>query len=224
MSISAFEYHGKTSYNRREMGGHGLDWANQPSVFKAYSGSDVLPLPSSAKQPEETLYSVINRHPSHDTIEEMTLERLSEILGLSHALTAKARHGATDFYYRNVASAGALYPFELYVAVTDVKGIKDGLYHHTLGLGGLTPLRKGNMTGMLAEALLVSEGRCASLVFFLTSIFFRSSWKYRERAYRYNLLDTGHLAENLSLALKARGVPNTFQWLESHTASQACQK
>jgi len=41
------------------------------------------------------------------------------------------------------------------------------------------------------------------LTFFLTAIFFRSAWKYRARAYRYHLLDTGHVAENLILALKA---------------------
>ena len=212
MSISALDYHRKTSYNRHEMGGHGLDWANQPSVFKTYPGLDILPLSLPGKQPEDTLYSVIRKHPTYETIGEMTVERLSEILVLSHALTAKARHGATDFYYRNVASAGALYPFEIYVAVKDVKGLDDGLYHHTLGLGGLTSLRKGNMTAMLSDALHGSEGTAASLVFFLTSIFFRSSWKYRERAYRYHLLDTGHLAENLFLALKALGVPHIFHY------------
>jgi SagB-type dehydrogenase family enzyme len=194
------------------MGGHGLDWANQPSVFKTYPGLDILPLSLPAKQPQDTLYSVVNRHPTYDTIGEMTLERLSEILLLSHALTAKARHGATDFYYRNVASAGALYPFEIYVAVKDVTGMDDGLYHHTLSLGGLTPLRKGNMTAMLSDALHDCEGTGASLVFFLTTIFFRSSWKYRERAYRYHLLDTGHLAENLFLALNALGVPHIFHY------------
>jgi nitroreductase len=45
------------------------------------------------------------------------------------------------------------------------------------------------------------------LTFFLTAIFFRSAWKYRARAYRYHLLDTGHVAENLTLALKAMGLP-----------------
>jgi len=45
------------------------------------------------------------------------------------------------------------------------------------------------------------------LTFFLTAIFFRSSWKYRARSYRYHLLDTGHVAENLILALKALGIP-----------------
>jgi nitroreductase len=45
------------------------------------------------------------------------------------------------------------------------------------------------------------------LTFFLTAIFFRSAWKYRARAYRYHLLDTGHVADNLILALKASKLP-----------------
>jgi len=45
------------------------------------------------------------------------------------------------------------------------------------------------------------------LTFFLSAIFFRSAWKYRERSYRYHLLDTGHLIENLRLALKSLSLP-----------------
>jgi len=45
------------------------------------------------------------------------------------------------------------------------------------------------------------------VTFLLSAIFFRSAWKYRERAYRYCLLDTGHLLENLLLSLKALGIP-----------------
>ena len=45
------------------------------------------------------------------------------------------------------------------------------------------------------------------MTFFLTAIFFRSAWKYRARAYRYHLMDTGHVAENLILALKASKLP-----------------
>jgi len=42
--------------------------------------------------------------------------------------------------------------------------------------------------------------------FFITAIFFRSSWKYRARGFRYVLLDAGHVLENLILALKAAGL------------------
>jgi len=51
------------------------------------------------------------------------------------------------------------------------------------------------------------ENEPPMLTFLLTAIFFRSAWKYRERAYRYHLLDAGHLAENVVLALKAMKLP-----------------
>jgi len=57
------------------------------------------------------------------------------------------------------------------------------------------------------------------LTFFLTAIFLRSAWKYRARAYRYHLLDTGHVAENLFLALKALELP-----LGYHTTSRTLQR
>jgi SagB-type dehydrogenase family enzyme len=206
MPISAHAYHKKTSYQRQDMGGPGLDWAHQPGVFKTYPDLDVLPLPQEGTLPEVSLSSLLQKHPAPDTAGEMTLERLSKILTLTHTITAKARHGGGDFYYRNVASAGALYPFELYMAVHGVSGLDDGLYHHTMDLGGLAALRRGNILAALAEALQDEKAPSISLVFFLTAIFFRSSWKYRERAYRYVLLDTGHLAENLVLALKAQNL------------------
>jgi SagB-type dehydrogenase family enzyme len=38
---------------------------------------------------------------------------------------------------------------------------------------------------------------------YISGILFRSAWKYRSRAYRYVLLDAGHLLENLRLAVTA---------------------
>jgi len=122
------------------------------------------------------------------------------------------RHGSTQFCYRNVASAGALYPFELYVAVWNISGLDDGLYHHSIAINALTLLRPGNIMTAVSRSFQWEKDPFPLLVFFLTSIFFRSSWKYRDRAYRYSLLDTGHLVENLSLALKAEGLPHSLHY------------
>jgi len=91
-------------------------------------------------------------------------------------------------------------------------GLDDGLYHHSIGLEALTVLRSGNMMPNVSDALPAGRDGSPVLVFFLTSIFFRSSWKYRHRAYRYHLLDTGHLAENLLLALRAQDLPPTLYY------------
>jgi SagB-type dehydrogenase family enzyme len=114
------------------------------------------------------------------------------MLLLTNTLSAKAQYGQELFYYRTAASAGALYPTEIYVGARGVSGLENGLYHYSIRRHALFPLH-----GQAPPAL----------TFFLTAVYFRSAWKYRDRAYRYHLLDTGHVAENLTLALRGIGLP-----------------
>lgn len=43
------------------------------------------------------------------------------------------------------------------------------------------------------ENLLGLDFSIDGFVFFISSLYFRSSWKYKNRAFRYCLLDAGHL-------------------------------
>jgi SagB-type dehydrogenase family enzyme len=201
------EYHNRTAYDRHAMSGHGLDWGNQPDVFKTYPGLERISLPEPAALPTENLSTLLELDLADSPPLEIGHDCLALILRLTHALTAKARYSGVDFYYRSVASAGALYPFELYVGLSGVLGLENGLYHHSVADQSLTLLRAGNVNSAVDGALKTRRGTPPALIFFLSSIFFRSSWKYRDRAYRYHLLDTGHLAENLALALSAVSVP-----------------
>lgn len=201
------EYHDLTSYSRLSLSGHGLDWSNQPDLFKDYEGIDIVDLPATKELPDISLFAALKNQQLSSEKTEIDMAALASILVLTHSITATAMHGAGKFYYRSVASAGALYPFELYVATTGVQGLEDGLYHHRVADQKLAKLRDGsyqNEAIRLAQTKLPCE---PTITFFLTSIFFRSAWKYRDRAYRYNLLDTGHLLENLTLALKALNAP-----------------
>jgi SagB-type dehydrogenase family enzyme len=207
MVDSAREYHFQTGYGRYDMGGGRLDWGNQPTVFKTYPGLRTVNLSEVTAWPEGDLSSLLGASPRSGPELEIDLEGLSRVLLLTHSLTAKTRYAGEDFYYRSVASAGALYPFELYVAASNVKGLEDGLYHQNVKDRALTLLRSGDVGSQLSAAVPMDQGKVPVLVFFLTCIFFRSSWKYRDRGYRYNLLDTGHLAENLCLALNAVRLP-----------------
>jgi SagB-type dehydrogenase family enzyme len=188
------------------MGGGMLDFANQPDVFKTYSNLPVSPLPQIIDRPEHKLSDLVRGTAAPRAVTSIDRDLLSRVLVLTHSLTAKARYGDVEFYYRSVASAGALYPFELYVGVSEVAGLDDGIYHHSVARHALTRLRSGDVIPSLSKAVKVKKDGRIPLAFFLTSIFFRSSWKYRDRAYRYNLLDTGHLAENLVWALRALGL------------------
>ena len=200
MIQSCLEYHQETSYDRFEMSGHSLDWGNQPKVFKEYPGITSLSLPKELQIPKGNLSAILKEPEARTVTGEMDVETLSLLLLLSYTHTARARYAEGDFFFRSAASAGALYPVEIYVTTHDVKDIDNGLYHFAIQNHSLDPLRKGDVPG-------IDDRERSHLTFFLTAIFFRSAWKYRARAYRYHLLDTGHVAENLNLALKASKLP-----------------
>ena len=208
MTTSRQDYHRHTSYDRRQRGGHFLDWSNQPGVYKEYDGLKVVPLPVAAPAPEVSLSEIVLSDRGEKLPASFSLEQLGRVLSLAYCLTARSVHAHGDFFYRSVPSAGALYPYELYVATRSLSGLPDGLYHYAIGRRGLVQVRSGNY---LDELCCPSQPGAAEatplLMFFVTAIFFRSAWKYRARAYRYHLMDSGHLLESLILALQALGLP-----------------
>jgi SagB-type dehydrogenase family enzyme len=212
MTGPVWAYHDATSYDRRDLGGRALDWGIQPEVFKTYPGLEAVKLPEPTELPPEALSQLVTDPCPRDLGAEITLQRLARILSLAHSLTARTRYGGAYFYFRSVASAGALYPFETYIGVMSAAGLRSGLYHHNVRDQGLTLLRAGSIFYDLRQAVPLEEGDAPPIVFFLSSIFFRSSWKYRDRAYRYHLLDTGHLLENLILALRSEGLTCTVHY------------
>ncbi len=203
MTISASEYHRHTSYHRNKMTPHHLDWENQPNVFKDYPGLTPIVLPSNLPLPEQKLSSILGISDERNTLEQIDSESLSLILRLTSTITAKARHAGGDYFFRSTASAGALYPTEIYIATHSVTGLDDGLYHFAVHRHCLYPLRAGDLSGYISRTTQTPENKRPTLTFFLTAIFFRSAWKYRDRAYRYHLLDTGHVMENLVMGLNA---------------------
>jgi SagB-type dehydrogenase family enzyme len=207
MIKTAAEYHDHSSYDRHKMEGGTLDWQNQPRVYKAYPGIGPIPLPKDVRHPEEKLSSLLKKIDVKDPVRPIDLADLSLILLLTSKLTAKTRHGGADFFYRSVPSAGALYPTEIYVVAHTIGGLDDGLYHFGILHHDLTLLRAGDFSSHIASLTRPQVNSAPQLTFIMTAIFFRSAWKYRNRAYRYHLLDTGHQAEHLILALKALGCP-----------------
>jgi SagB-type dehydrogenase family enzyme len=207
MIESASQYHSHTSYKRGRMGGHCLDWQNQPDVFKKYQGVTPIPLPDEVPSFKKGLWSVLKETDTDPACRKMDINHLSLILRLTCTLTARTRHGAEDFFFRSAASAGALYPTEIYVATRGVKGLGDGLYHFAIHGHGLSPVRDHDISVHIPGLVIPPAKKLSVITLFFTAIFFRSSWKYRDRAYRYHLLDTGHVIENLDLALKAMKVP-----------------
>jgi SagB-type dehydrogenase family enzyme len=208
MTATCDDYHRLTSYDRHRMGGHSLDWSNQPEVYKDYPGLKVVPLPVARPEANARLSQMVLNDPVVASPASFSLEQLSLILALAYSLTARSSQAGGEFYYRSVPSAGALYPCELYIACRDLSGLPDGLYHYALGRHALVDLRAGDFLEKPGlEGPPKQAAAAPALLFLVTTIFFRSAWKYRARSYRYHLMDSGHLVESLVLALKAASLP-----------------
>jgi len=68
-------------------------------------------------------------------------------------------------------------------------------------------LKTGDFRTDVARAALDQEtAYWANVVFVWTAVFERSTWKYKQRAYRYAYLDAGHIAQNVALAAVTLGL------------------
>jgi SagB-type dehydrogenase family enzyme len=98
----------------------------------------------------------------------------------------------------------------VYVVAERVNGLAPGLYAYQPLEHALVTLRAGPQLRRVAVALeSPSAVEHAAAVVLLTNVFQRYAWKYGERGYRYALVDSGHIGENLRLAVAGAGLSVT---------------
>ena len=204
-------YHERTKHSytsvRREA--YALDWANQPSPYKRYLEAERLPLPRAVPGDLLPTLELLRRLAEPDSQQprgQVDLAELSALCQLGYGITAQKVSPGLVTYLRAAPSAGALFPCELYVCLRGVEGVADGLYHYAPGDHSLSCLRQGDLLPTLRAAAGDHPALAgADVVLAISAIWWRSGWKYHDRAYRYCLHDTGHLAGNLLLAGQALG-------------------
>jgi SagB-type dehydrogenase family enzyme len=214
-----------TSYRRDSLDERPPDWRSKPPLYKFYSYAPVFALPSPAlaadEQPGPDVFTCIGQRRSVRSFgaTPLTLVELSRLLWSCAGVTAAFIAPQGQEFYRAAPAAGALYPIETYVVVNKVEGLEPGLYHYRVagadilerpiaeGSHSLEQLREGDLQAEISAAAL-DQSLCgkAGAVFVWTSVFARTEWKYRERAYRYCYLDAGHMAAQLSLAAVSLGL------------------
>jgi SagB-type dehydrogenase family enzyme len=167
-----------------------------------------LPLPP-PELPATPFAEVVaaRRSARHFAGDAVALAQLSALLQAAYGQTHAPEGARVDeAFLRAVPSGGALYPLELYVAALDVCGVRAGLYHYDPLAHALEPLCESRLEA-LADALVfrdLLEG-CA-LVVVVTAVFWRTRFKYGLRGYRFALIESGHVAQNLLLAATALGL------------------
>lgn len=209
---SAQDYHQAVSYERHHLPRHWLDWSHAPKQGKTYPSAVGTRLEVPAVTPEMSLWDLMGTTTPSSAPLGTDLGTLSGVLGTAYGVTAQRKMGGELFRYRSVPSAGALYPAEIYLASPGGSDLPQGLYHYDIHTFSLTRLRDGNPMPALSRALWRTASLQQHVSFLISGIYFRSAWKYLKRAYRYVLLDAGHLIENLVLSQKMFGMVDILDY------------
>jgi SagB-type dehydrogenase family enzyme len=192
---SAEAYHWATKYNRHRITPHYLDFKNYPVPVKSYDFIDKISLIKNFSSFDLDLNAVFVHQRIHGLSTSFDLTDLSRFLFLAYGVTQTGYANGTSFFFRTTPSAGGLYPCHLYLVVRCMPGLETGLYYCNMIQGFLGLIQRGDPPP--------PGGKKFSFSLMITAEVFNSSWKYRERAFRYMALDSGHLIENIALALNA---------------------
>jgi SagB-type dehydrogenase family enzyme len=173
------------------------------SPRKVHSLADIVELPDTGP-PESALEQAIAARRSARTFsgEAITQRELGRLLRYSYGTTEPA------LGYRAVASAGALYPLELYAVAWKVEGLEPAVYHYDPLSHRLDVVERGDFLPTLSRCLWLDgiDAENAALALVITAFFVRSTIRYRERGYRMILLEAGEVAQSLGLLATAMGL------------------
>ena len=189
----AQHYHERTKYDPETISAKnkGLDWAKQPVPFKEYKIGSTFDLKPYIKEKSDSF---------DNNSEAQWWQRLSRLLFCSYGLTARMPSMGSTVYLRAAPSAGGLYPAENLIS-RGTSFLPAGLYNYQCRTHSLMHYWESDVRQKLQSASLGNASlENSQLAIVLTSVFYRSAWRYEDRAYRRICLDTGHLLGNIELA------------------------
>lgn len=183
----------------------------QPSLEKPYENIfEIIQLPKVDK-------NLIIKHNIHDCVsdrrshreyknEALTINELSYLLWSTQGV--KEIRGDNYATVRPVPSAGARHPFETYLAITNVEGLKKGIYRYlALEHKLLFLYEEGNLETRIAAGTLGQKfAGTASVNFIWSCIPYRGEWRYDRLSHKVMLIDAGHVCQALYIACEAMGL------------------
>ena len=200
-------YHQETKhhFSRYARAPGSMDWANQPDPFRRFEGSPLIPLPvlKLDDAPCSPLYEDLYR-PGAIASAPVSVPALSRFLEYALAISAWKQAGEVRWALRSNPSSGNLHPTEGYLLIDEVPGLSPfpGLYHyaareHALELRAELPQESFTslLQGFPPNAFLAG----------FTSVNWRETWKYGERAFRYCQHDVGHAIGSARVAAQTLG-------------------
>ena len=196
-AATVLDYHRRTRhrFDAYALGPSALDWDAQPAPFRHFDGapSIALPLVADGKQ-HRALAPLLNRPFGAPApfAAAIGLSAIGALLNLALGITAWKTLGPDRWAVRANPSSGNLHPIEAYVIAVGIGDLADGIYHYDPLQHTLSQRAKFGSHSLAQGSLFVG----------LTSVMWRETWKYGERAFRYCALDCGHAMSALAYAAK----------------------
>ena len=168
-----------------------------PSAVSASQklNNPVITLPKPDIKNGIPLNSALELRRSHRrfSAKSLSLDNLSQILWSAQGVTHL-------FGFRTAPSAGAIYPLEIYIVVSNVDQLQPGLYHYKPRSHHLELVAEGEYRKQLSRAAKrQSSIKKSAATLVITGVIKRTEKKYELRAKRYVHIETGHVAQNIYL-------------------------
>ena len=201
-AAEVLRYHEQTKHHEQRYArslGY-MDWENQPDPFRSYGGVPRISLPLLGEDPPAGHHGLFE---ACRPAVPFSLEAVAGVLELSMGLSAWKEAGGSRWALRMNPSSGNLHPTEAHLVLPAMQGCSGGIFHYS-------PLhhcleRRAEIPSGLWARIHTHLGVEGCLIG-LTTIFWRESWKYGERAFRYCNHDVGHALAALRFAA------NLFGW------------
>lgn len=206
---TAIAYHTATKYHPETINQHpGLDWSKQPAPFKNYHAAEPIDLAQYLPLDPSPFEAADKQRNDGDCGGGIQLGALSRWLYFSCGVTAVIPNEPRPLLLRAAPSAGGLYPTECYVVIRARGRLEPGLYGFQPSQHQLIPLWLGDQIVATLDGACYDNAavRAAPILMIVSGVFERSAWRYRERAYRRILLDSGHVIGNATLCAHAMGL------------------
>lgn len=206
-AILAYHQASKHNFKAYAPGPHRLDMPLQPDTFLNYHGTRLLNLEIwSDEQVKAEIFPAYEQAFSPEKLKpsELNARSISRLFFDSFAISTWKMAGGTKWPLRVNPSSGNLHPTEVYFISGPVQGLLKSPYVcHYASLPHALELR-AEFSQPTWE--LLSSGFPDGTFFVgLTSIFWRVSWKYGLRAFRYAQHDIGHAIAALTFAAAGLG-------------------
>ncbi len=166
------------------------------------NNTDIIKLPPPQQDSETALEAALSQRRSIRKYQDqpLSLQQLSQILWSAQGITS-ARG------LRAAPSAGATYPLEVYVVVSNVQDLDPGIYHFRPEKQALQRHISGNHIQALAAAALNQACvRQAPMVIAIAAVYTRTTSVYNDRGRQYVHMEVGHVGENIYLQAESLGL------------------